>query len=176
MDLLEMKTFNYKNRKLSSGPHLLGILLIFTGIFAILSPTFIESGSSLQKVLAVGVGSFLLGCIIIFSYSGTLLDFNRNKYKKYFSLCGFKFGQWDDLLSIETIQLSSHTFVSSNLPNGISPTLSGKVTDFKVTLLSTSQAPLLTFFYEKRKKAIQDAKLLAEKSKAILSIKIPDYE
>jgi hypothetical protein len=69
-----MNKFNFKKRNLISGPHLLGPVLIIAGLFALVSPEFLKSGSSMEKILGVGVGAIIIGLGIISSYSGTLID------------------------------------------------------------------------------------------------------
>jgi hypothetical protein len=72
-----MQHFDFKERNLISGPHLLGLLLVITGIFVLISPAFLSSGSSIEKVLAVGMVSVIIGLLIILTYKGTLIDFKK---------------------------------------------------------------------------------------------------
>ena len=114
-----MKNFHFKKRDLFSGPHLLGVLLILAGIFALVSPTFLVVGSSTERVLLVGLGAFIIGLFILFSYSGTTIDFTQNKYKEYVSVGGYKLGQWSPLPTISSIHVIVRSAVTSNTPNGI---------------------------------------------------------
>ena len=82
-----MKHFDFKERNLISGPHLLGLLLVFTGFFVLVSPAFLSSGSSIEKVLAVGMCSVIIGLLIVLTYKGTLIDFEEKKFKKVFFHC-----------------------------------------------------------------------------------------
>jgi len=59
------------------------------------------------------------------------------------------------------MNLISTTYTRTNVPKGISPTFSGKVTDYKTILSSNGDNPVLTFAYSKKKKAIKQATRLA---------------
>lgn len=156
-----MSEFNFKNRNLFSGIHLLGILLLFAGLFALVSPLFLSSGSSMTKIISVGTGSCLIGLLIIFSYSGTLIDTSKNQFKEYVSIIGFRMGSWQDLPEIREIKVVSFTRNQRNIPNGISPTLSGKVTDYSLLLFADSNQPVFTFSYSNQDKATEQARRLA---------------
>ena len=171
-----MNNFNFKRRNLASGPHLLGSLLIMAGLFALLSPVLIESESSVERALVVGVGAIILGLIIVSSYGGTLIDFTEKRFKDYFSFGGYKFGEWTTLPVILTVKVISTSYVSTNIPNGISPTLSGKVTDFRTLIYSSASKPVLSFVYSSRNKAVKHAKGLASNFNANLVLNIPEGE
>lgn len=169
-----MKNFNFKKRDLVSGPHLLGALFIMAGVFALVSPTFLKSGSSTERVLAVGIGALIIGLLVISSYSGTLIDFNRKEFREYLSIGGYKFGEWIALPDILKIKVISTSFVSSNTPNGISPTLSGKVTVFKTLIYSNSSKPIFSFEYSNIDEAVKHAKRLAAELNTDLVLNIPE--
>lgn len=171
-----MKYFDFKKRNLVSGPHLLGTLLMLAGIFALVSPTFLEIGSSMERVLAVGIGAILIGLLIVSSYGGTMIDFTQKRYKEYQSIGGYKFGEWKALPDILEVKVISTSYIASNTPNGISPTLSGKVTDFKTLLYSDSSKPVFLFAYSNRDKAVTHAKRLAADLNANLVLNIPERE
>ena len=63
-----MNHFNFKKRKLFTGPHLLGTLLIVAGLFALFSPYMLEVGTSMERVYTVGISSLLLGLLIVSFY------------------------------------------------------------------------------------------------------------
>ena len=163
-----MNYFDFKRRDIFSGPHSLGLLLIATGVFALLSPMFFKAEVSIGSVVGVGVGTTIFGLAILFSYSGTLIDFTKNKVKEYSSIAGYRFGEWTVLPTIATVQVVSSSYVSSNTPNGVSPTLSGKVTDFKIVVCSDAADPALSFVYADKKKAIKHARVLASNLNANL--------
>jgi hypothetical protein len=157
-----MKHFDFKERKLFSGPHLLGLILVFTGIFVLVSPAFLSSGSSIEKVLIVGMVSVIIGLLIILTYKGTLIDFEERKFKKYSSVAGFKFGDWKPLPLLSKIKSESKTYISRNTPNGISPTLSGRVTEYHTTIYSINSKPIFLFNYSNPKESLKQAKRLAK--------------
>lgn len=171
-----MNMFNFKKRNLTSGPHLLGTLLTIAGLFAIVSPTFLTSGSSLERILIVGIGAIIIGLVIVFSYNGTSIDFNGNRFKEYTSFAGYKFGEWRPLPEISKVKVISKSYLATNSPNGISPTLSGRVTDFKTFLYSDSSSPLLSFEYSNKNKAIKQATQLATSLNVDLVLNIPDED
>lgn len=157
-----MQHFDFKERNLISGPHLLGLLLVITGIFVLISPAFLSSGSSIEKVLAVGMLSVIIGLLIILTYKGTLIDFEEKRFKKYSSIAGFKFGEWKPLPQLSKIKVASKTYISRNTPNGISPTLSGKVTEFNTLIYSVDSEPIFLFKYSNQKESLKQAKRLAK--------------
>jgi hypothetical protein len=169
-----LRVFNYKIRSLFSGPHLLGSLLILAGFIAFASPAILESESSLEKIIGVGAGAVILGLLIISSYSGTLIDLTGKRYKDYQSIGGYKLGEWNTLPDILKVRVISDSYLSTNTPNGISPTLSGKVTRFRISLYSSGSEPVHSFLYSNRKKAIKEANLLASNLNADLILGIQD--
>ena len=171
-----MIDFNFKKRNLFSGPHLLGSLLIMAGLFALVSPLFFKSESSTERILSVGAGAIILGLVIVSSYGGTLIDFTEKRFKEYLSVSGYKFGEWTKLPVILTVKVNSTSYMSTNTPNGISPTLSGKVTDFKTVIYSNASKPVLSFVYSNRDEAVKHAKRLASNLNADLVLNIPERE
>lgn len=169
-----MQNFNYKRRSYFSGPHLVGPILIATGIFALISPTFLESNSSLLKTSMAGIGAICIGIIVVSTYGGTLINFTKKSIKEYFSICGIKFGEWEPIPNISSIKVISASYISTNTPNGISPTLSGKVTDFKILIYSNNTSPICSFTYSKKGIAVQDAKILATNLQSDLEVNLPD--
>lgn len=169
-----MNNFNFKRRNFVSGPHLLGSLLIIAGLFALVSPVFFKNESSIERVLGVGVGATILGLVIVSSYGGTLIDFDEKRVKEYFSIGGYELGEWTTLPVILTLKVISTSYMSTNTPNGISPTLSGKITDFKILIYSNASKPVLSFVYSNRNKAVKYAKRLASNLNAELVLNIPE--
>ncbi len=169
-----MNKFNFKRRNFITGPHLLGLALVVAGLFALVSPMFLKSESSLEKITVVGAGAILIGLIVVSSYGGTLIDFTKKKVKEYSSVCGYKFGEWTALPVITTVKVISTSNKSTNTPNGISPTLSGKTTDFRTLIYSSDPKPLLSFTYSNRKNAINDAERLATRLNAVLELNLPE--
>ena len=171
-----MIKFDFKRRNLASGPHFLGSLLIGAGFFALVSPVLIKSESSIERALVVGVVAIILGLIIVTSYGGTLIDFTERRYKEYYSIGGYKYGEWTQLPVILTVKVISANYISTNTPNGISPTLSGKVIDFKTLIYSAASKPVLSFVYSNRDKAVKNAKVLATSLNADLVLNLTERE
>ncbi|MEM7551570.1 MAG: hypothetical protein AAF363_17940 [Bacteroidota bacterium] len=169
-----MNNFNFKKRNLFSGPHFLGTLLIFIGLFSLVSPLFLKSESSMERIIDVGIGAIVIGLIIVTSYGGTLIDFEKKRFKEYSSISGYKLGEWKNLPTILTVRVISKSYISTNTPNGISPTLSGKVTDFKTLLYSNDSKPIFSFMLSGKKRAIRQAKNLASNLNADLVLETPE--
>jgi len=157
----QRQQFIFKNRDFLSGSRLLGCIFIFAGVFALLSPVLFEIDVSAQRVFLVGGVTILIGYVAAFSYSGTKIDFARSKFREYQVIAGFTTGEWQKLPPITAVKVISRTYMQRNMPNGISPTMSGKVTDFYVLLLANHPEPVLSFIYTSEKKAVKGAKLLA---------------
>lgn len=148
-------SFDYKNsNSYTSGPKLLGFILLTVGVFVLLSPFFISSGSSLEKTMVIGVLALIIGGILATMSSGIFVDFNKKRWRNYDSVLGFRLGNWQDLPKIEKADLVVHQFRGRNTPNGITPTLSGKLTLHKCVLLTNEEA-YLVFDYSKGKNAIK---------------------
>ena len=141
----------------------MGPLLVLAGLFAFASPYFFTLTVSMMRVWAVGTLSCLLGVVILTSYPGMLIDFTQARYKEYYTVCGIKFGQWVGLPKINSVRVVSATYTSTNTANGISPTLSGKVTEYRLQLLSAEGTPALSLPYASRKKATRQAQRMAQR-------------
>lgn len=149
------KIFHYRNSSAaSSGPRVLGFLLLGAGLLVLLSPWFMHGGSSLQKTFLVGVGAGLIGLLLLTLSSGILLDFEVNRVKWYQNFLGTKFGNWEPMPPIRHAELIHHTFQSKNTPNGITPTMSGQKTVYKCVLRS-EKAVFLSLDFAREKDAIQ---------------------
>lgn len=169
-----MKPFNYKRRNLTSGPHLIGALFILAGLFALASPYIFNTVISMARVLVVGIGATIFGLLIVTSYSGALIDFSQKKFKEYTAVAGYKFGEWEALPVISEVQVISISYVHTNSPNGVSPTLSGRVTDFKTLLFAEGEHPLLTLEYINKYQALKQAEELASSLNAALVLRLPE--
>ena len=166
-----MKYYNFKRRHLFSGPHLLGFLFIAVGIFAIISPAIIKSDSSLNRSFYVGATAIILGSMIVLTYSGTVIDFNKKRVKEYLSVFGYQFGEWTNLPNIIKIAVITVNYKATNTPNGISPTWSGNVTDYKVFLYSKKSTPILSFIFSNKERAVKAAKLLSANLDTVYELK-----
>ncbi|WP_177179684.1 hypothetical protein [Cyclobacterium xiamenense] len=165
-------TFDFKRRTLISGPHLLGSLLILSGILALVGTSFLNLGDSLERNLAVGMAAILLGLPILSTYGGTRIDFSGNRYKNYRSIAGFRQGAWKTLPLIVRVELIETKRRRTNQPNGISPTLSGNVIEFTILMYASAPRPLFVFVYTNGDKALEQAQLLASALKCKLVLPI----
>jgi hypothetical protein len=148
------KIYTYRNSSASiSGPRLLGFLLGGTGLLVLISPWIIASGSSIEKTIAVGLTSCLIGMILISLSSGILLDFAGNRIKHFQNVGWMKFGNWEQIPKVQEIELIHHSYQSKNIPNGITPTMSGKMTIYKCVLKSKDEV-ILSLDFSKEKAAI----------------------
>ena len=172
-----MKNFNFKyknplqNGPYANGPHLLGLLLVPIGLFFLIAPTF----NSAFDTLGIGIGAIVLGIIILSTYGGVMISFNDRKIKEYYSYCGYKNGEWLPLPEQISIHLISYTYKSTNTANGISPTFSGKVTEYRTSLYEAdSEEPVVSFRYTNKEQALEHAKLLSKQLGAGLEIQLAD--
>lgn len=168
-----MKNYDFKRRSLLSGPQLLGLLFIAVGLFAIVSPAIFKSESSLERSLYVGAGAIILGSLIVSSYGGTVIDFNKKKVKDYFSVLGYRFGEWTALPNIERIAVISFNYKATNTPNGISPTWSGTVIDYRVLLYSENPTPIISFVFSNKERAVKEANLLSTNLNTVCELREP---
>ncbi len=128
-------------------------MLILTGLIVFTIPFFVDVETAFSKVLLVSGIPLTTGVFIISTYGGVLIDFKAHKLKKYQSIFWIKRGKWQRLPAIENAELIHHTYMESNTPNGISPTLSGEVTVYKCVLL-VNREKVMVFDYSREKDAI----------------------
>lgn len=149
-----MRYFYYKSQNDGTkGPRLLGQIFLGAGLVVMLVPLFFEVETDPLKIALVGGGAFLTGLILSSIKSRILIDFDRKKFKEYKSIIWFKYGEWKVLPEIEQVELIHHSFRKSYVPNGITPTLSGQVTSYKIVLLANG-AKFLVLEYTEEKDAI----------------------
>jgi len=110
----------------------------------------------------------------MYSYGGTLIDFNGNRFKEYFAIGGYKTGEWSQLPDRLTVKVIEYTYTRNNTPNGISPTLSAEITDYRTLIYSDTSNPLFSFIYKKRELAVKEAKGLAANLEAHLILELPE--
>lgn len=149
-----------KQRFLSNGPNLLGLMLFVAGMLACGS-LFYVLDSAISKTIWVGLGACFIGFILMTISSGIALDPKMRRYRHYDSILGFKLGQWETLLPIEKVEIVQHSYTSQNTPNGISPTFSSKHLIYKVVLLSSDQVEL-TLDFTQEKVAVKAMKRIQE--------------
>ena len=156
-----MDQFHYQERDLLSGPHLLGGLLMLAGLFALLSPLLFRGQTTATTSLIVSIVALVLGWIIVSTYRGTSINFAEKTIKEYTSIGGYKTGHWLSMPAVTVVEVVSIRYRSTNTPNGISPTFSGEITEYRVVLFSDKPVPELSFTYSNRERAMSDATCLA---------------
>lgn len=157
-----MKHFSHSNRDFGTSPHLFGLLLMLAGLFAILSPYLFGKFVSIERIWTVGGIAFLIGLAITQAYSGTLIDTEKGQVKEYFSFFGFKTGEWEKLPKVLKVEPKKISKTSTNTPNGVSPTLSGRTNYYVITLNKESPDPI-KLEYKSKKKAISATKELGSR-------------
>ena len=147
--------FNHKNLNYGiNGSRILGICLLGAGLIVLFVPVFFEVDKEAQKIGLVGGGAILLGAVLTTMQSGTQLDFQSNRFREYQSIGWFTFGDWQELPKVEHAEMIIHSFRSQNIPNGITPTMSGEVTLYKCVVLADG-SKFLVFDYSKEKDAVE---------------------
>ncbi|WP_057937071.1 hypothetical protein [Algoriphagus resistens] len=149
-----MKHFNYKNQNDGTkGPRILGQIFLASGLLVILVAFFVEVETDPLKVVLVAGGAVVIGFILASIKSGILIDFQNYQFKKYKRILWFSFGEWEALPQVGHLELIHHSFRSSYIPNGITPTLNGQITLYKVVLLANNKK-FLVLDYTKEKDAV----------------------
>jgi hypothetical protein len=148
------KIYYYKNSNASiSGPRLLGFILAAAGLLVLISPWIIASGSSIEKTIAVGVIAGLIGIILVSLSSGILVDFDGHRIKHFQNVLWMKLGDWEPIPRVQNVELIHHSYRSKNVPNGITPTMSGQMTMYKC-VLKFDEGVILSLDFLKEKEAI----------------------
>jgi hypothetical protein len=161
--------YNFKNRSFFSiGPHLLGLIFIAVGFFTLVSPLFMPGDNSLAKAIIVGSTAIAFGGMVITSYPGTFLDFQNMRYKTYYALVGYQFGQWKTLPSIKLVKVFPYTFKGSMTPNGVNPTATVQFTKYIVALYADQPKPLLALEYENKNTALEGSIIISDALQATL--------
>ena len=134
------------------------------GLFALLSPNFIELDVSLTRVLVVGFVFVVVGLVLKLHHSGIQIDNKTGQARNYLTVFGVKTGDWRPLPSIKKITSTSKNVSSWNTPNGISPTFKTNRTIYTIALFADNQHPEYFIQTENKaqaeKRAIELSKLL----------------
>lgn len=149
---MKRNTLFFRKPFWSTGSNIPGLVLVLAGISVLLSPLFGADQS--LKIWLVGFAAIGIGAVILTSYSGVLLDLRQKRFKRFDQIAGWKFGDWEDLSSVEKVDIIQHEYRSTNIPNGVSPTLSGLILVHKLVLLSDSKV-ILEWDYSNAKKAAE---------------------
>lgn len=160
-----MTLFDYRQRTFFTGTHLIGLLVIGAGLLTFVLPFLLTEHGLQTRDIAIGLSALCIGALLTTAYSGCFLDLPGHRYKEYYSICWLRFGRWETMPAISQLRLLSHQYLQSNTANGISPTLSGKVTDYKLFVyVAHEERPYLTFTYTNQDKAETAAGQLAAAS------------
>ncbi len=151
--LKDLSLFHHSTRNKNNGYRLAGIILILMGMIVLAVPFFLEVETEPSKIILVGGIPIVLGIFLISTYSGTLIDFEARKIKKYQSILWIKLGHWQKLPLIQNAELIHYTYQHQNLPNGISQTLSSEITTYKC-VLTLEGREFIVFDYQKEQDAI----------------------
>ena len=145
-----------------ASPHILGVLLVFAGLALFLLPFFLELEVSVSTVRWTGIGAIIAGLLITSAYEGTAINGTNETFREYFAFGGFSFGNWQTLPPIAQIKLIERTDTFTNTSNGISPTLSGKVTRYMIFIYTKdTDGPLFSFEFAQKEVALSKAQYLA---------------
>ncbi len=149
-----MQYFKYRSKNDGTkGPRTLGQIILASGLIVILVPLFADLDTEHLKIALVGGGALLIGIILSSLNSGTLFDFQSRKFKEYQRILWFESGEWEALPEIDQVELIQHTFRTSFIPNGITPTMNGQVTNYKIVLLADG-TKFLALDFSREKDAI----------------------
>ncbi len=169
-----MKTeYDFKVRSFFSiGPHLLGLIFIAVGFFTLVSPLFMQGNNSITKAILVGSSAIVIGGMVITSYPGTFFDFTNNRYKTYYALVGYRFGQWKTLPPIQLVKVFPYTFKGDMTPNGVNPTATIQFTRYIVALYGNQPKPVVSLEYENKIEALEGGKIISDELKATFNIQL----
>lgn len=145
-----MASYTHAHMSLFSGWRFLGVLLILASSFVISTPLFFTISYNLKVILLASI-TFTFGILLSTSYEGLQLDLKQKKQRNFISILGIKKGSWEPIGTITTLVLSSHSRFAQNAPNGISPTLSGIATLYKVAAYANEESIFVLWLHKKEK-------------------------
>lgn len=164
--------YDFKKWSLFSiGPHLLGLIFIAVGFFTMISPCFIPSDVTLIKTLLVGSLFFLLGVVVVSSYSGVLFDFEKKRYQMYYAFAGFRSGPWNILPVVTLVKVFPRTIKGSYTPNGINPTATLNAVVYVVAIYGQQVKPIVVLEYNTINSALKGANIISSRLNVVLEIK-----
>jgi hypothetical protein len=129
------------------------------GLIVLIIPVFQEVETPLSKILWVGGIPLFLGLGLVSTFSGTVIDFEKKRIKKYQSIFWIKTGQWKPMPKVEHAELIHYTDLHRNLPNGISHTVATEITTYKCVLKMEGEK-LLVFDFAKESEAIAGLEII----------------
>ncbi|PZX57911.1 hypothetical protein [Algoriphagus chordae] len=158
-----MQYFKYKSQNDGTkGPRLLGQIFLASGIVVILTAFFVELDTAPVKIALVGGGALVLGIFLSSINSGILFDFRNKKFKEYQKILWFESGEWVELPEINHAEIIHHTYRTSFIPNGITPTFNGLITIYKVVLLADG-TKFLALDFATEKDAVAGLEVIKER-------------
>ncbi|SFU08246.1 hypothetical protein SAMN04489724_3789 [Algoriphagus locisalis] len=150
-----MKHFHYKNKNDGTkGPRILGQIFLASGLIVILLSFINDLETEPTKIALVAGGALVIGAILSSLNSGTLFDFQNRRFKVYQKILWFESGEWEELPEIDQVDLVHHSFRTSYIPNGITPTLNGQVTIYKVVMVA-NETKFLALDFSREKDAVK---------------------
>lgn len=155
-----MQVFHHKEYRLFSGPHLLGVIFTLAGTASILSPLFVQEEYFGGRTTYTGLAFLILGVVVLSKFSGYSIDFTGKKFRRFQSILGFRYGDWNPLPKVSKVEVRTVSYEQTNTPNGVSPTLSGEVKEHHVILLDREGEPILNLTHKTKKQAEHGAKHL----------------
>lgn len=156
-----MNDLNYKRGNLFTGPRFLGLLFLLAGVALLVIPSFIEDLEVTSRTLWIGISTIVFGLFVISTQSGTFISFDELRLKEYTLIFGFKVGEWVNISDVSHLRLAEESYTSSNTPNGISPTLSHKVTKHNILMYDTDQRLIHSIEYNEKDIALAHSKLIS---------------
>ena len=131
------------------------------GLLSIVGYLVLDELNRTNRSVWGGLAFIVFGGLISTSYRGTQIDVSGKRFRLFQAILGYRFGKWESLPTLAGIYSISHSGEYTNLPNGISPTLSGKVTDYHVLAVSADLEPLFYLTYPAESQARKVARELA---------------
>ena len=157
-----MTSLVHRNTPLFQSHRLLGLLFLLGGMFSLTIPYLLETVELTNRSLQTGIAFTAIGLITSSLFKGYLFDLKGRRLKAYQSILGFKFGSWQKLDQLASIRQLVLTEESTNLPNGITPTLSGTTVEHLVILLNAKEEPLAVICKKSEEQARTIAKSLSD--------------
>ena len=157
-----MEVIRTSNVKIHTGLRLMGMVLLVGGLVSIFLPYFIDIAGESGKSLWTGLAFGLIGFFMAGASNGNEVDLTQKKHRHYKYFWGYKWGEWSDIPELDGIYYLKHSYEEDRTPNGISPTVSGRVTDHHVLGLIDEDTLVFSLKYYRAEKAQQAADQLSK--------------
>gem|GEM_PF-5756391 len=133
------------------------------GLLALSCAWLVELEIPVSRAIAVGAIFLVIGFTMFTTYAGTQINTTDPSFRQYRALVGIKRGEWEPLHAVSSIQLLTTEQSFQTLPDGIHPSLSGKVKEYIVLVLGDhDQEVILQLNYQRKSRAKKVAQQLAE--------------